>query len=401
MKLLYIANIRLPTEKAHGLQIVQNCEAFADAGVDVTLWAARRINTPELRAVRDVWAHYGVKRNFSLRRLPCLDLIPLVPDRVDRLAQLLFLIQLWTFTLAALIGGLFTTADVIYSRDEFVLFALSLIKPKHRLAYEAHTLAQGRGSRAMQRRVVRRVGHVFALTRKLADDLGETCFASLGADAQRIHVAHDGIRGERFAHVPDQAEARRQIGWPLDAFIVGYVGRLQTMAMDKGVGVLVEALAQVQNCSLALVGGPDAKAEEFRRRWLELGQDEARFLYAGQVAPDRVPLYLSAFDVCAMPFPWTTHFAYYASPIKLFEYMASHRALVASNLPSIAEVVTDGDSALLVPSSDVDAFAAAIRRLRDDSALRQGLAVNAYALVMERYTWEARARTILKALRDE
>jgi glycosyltransferase involved in cell wall biosynthesis len=396
MRLLYIANIRLPTEKAHGLQIVQNCEAFADAGANVTLWTARRVNTAELRGLRDVWAHYGVKRNFRLRRLPCLDLLPLVPERVDRLAQVVFLLQLWTFTLAALVGALFTHADVFYSRDEFVLLALSLVKPKQKLAYEAHTLAQGRGGRGLQRRVVRRVGHVVAVTRKLADDL-----IALGADAAHTQVAHDGIRAERFAGVPDQAAARREIGWPPDAFIIGYVGRLQTMAMDKGVGALVEALAQVEGASLALVGGPDAMAEEFRRRWLELGQDEARFLYAGQVAPERVPLYLSAFDVCAMPFPWTTHFAYYASPIKLFEYMASRRALVASDLPSIAEVVADGESALLVPPGDVPALADAVRRLKDDPALREQLAETAYALVMERYTWAARAKSILKVLGNE
>lgn len=400
MKLLYVANIRLPTEKAHGLQIVQNCEAFAAAGADVTLWIARRVNTPELRGVRDVWAHYGVQRNFSLRRLPCLDLLALVPNRTDALARLIFMLQAWTFALAALITALFTRVDVIYSRDELILLILSVVKPRRMLIYEAHTLAPGRGGRAIQQRVVRRAGHMFAVTHRLADDL-----TALGADAARVHVAHDGIRAERFAHQPDQASARREIGWsgnalPDDAFIVGYVGRLQTMAMDKGVGTLVEALAQVGGCALALVGGPDDTAAEFRQRWVELGQDEARFLYAGQVAPDRVPLYLSAFDVCAMPFPWTTHFAYYASPIKLFEYMASRRPLVASDLPSIAEVVTDGESALLAPPADVDSLAAAIRRLRDDPALRQRLADRAYTLVMERYTWSARAQTILSVLND-
>jgi glycosyltransferase involved in cell wall biosynthesis len=149
---------------------------------------------------------------------------------------------------------------------------------------------------------------------------------------------------------------------------------------------------------LALVGGPDEIAEELRQRWIELGQDESCFLYVGQVAPDRVPRILRTFDLCAMPFPWTPHFAYYASPIKLFEYMASGRAIVASDLPSIAEVVTDGESALLTPPSDVDALAEAIRRLRDDPALRQRLADNAHALVMESYTWDARAKAILKVL---
>ncbi len=400
MKLLYVANIRLPTEKAHGLQIVQNCEAFADAGATVALWTARRINTPELRGIRDIWVHYGVKRNFQLKRLPCLDLIGLVPDRTDRLAQVIFLLQLLTFTLSVMARALSTQADTYYSRDELILFALSLIKPREALAYEAHTLASGRFGRSLQRQVVRRVGHVFALTRKLADDL-----IASGADAAQMQVAHDGIRRDRFAGVTDQAAARREIGWSSEHLIVGYVGRLQTMAMDKGVGVLVEALASVASdgvggCALALVGGPDDHAEELRARWRELGQPDETFLYAGQVAPERVPLYLSAFDLCAMPFPWTAHFAYYASPIKLFEYMASGRALVASNLPSVAEVVTDGESALLTPPSDGAALAEAIRRLRDDPALRQRIAERAQGIVMESYTWDARAGVIIAALGD-
>ena len=58
-RLIYIANVRLPTEKAHGLQITQNCEAFAGAGASVTLWAARRVNTPAMRRIPDIYAHYG------------------------------------------------------------------------------------------------------------------------------------------------------------------------------------------------------------------------------------------------------------------------------------------------------------------------------------------------------
>lgn len=390
-RLIYIANIRLPTEKAHGLQIIHNCEAFAGADAVVSLWAASRVNTAALAQVRDVWTHYGVRRNFRARRLPCLDLLPLVPDRADRLAQIIFLTQLVTFTLSALIGALFTRADVFYSRDPLVLLALSLVKPRRALAYEAHQLAGGRLGTALQRHTVRRVGQVFATTARLAADLRERGAAS-------VHVAHDGVRRERFAHAPDQAVARARLGWRGDAFIVGYVGRLHTMEMDKGVGTLVDALALIGGAALALVGGPDDRADELRRRWIEAGLPADDFLYAGQVAPDAIPLYLSAFDVCAMPFPFTPHFAYHASPLKLFEYMAAGRVVVASDLPSVREVVTDGDSALLTPPGEVEALADALLRLRDDPALRGRLANNAHALVMTRYTWDARARAILDAL---
>lgn len=394
MNLIYIANIRLPTEKAHGLQIMQNCEAFAEAGATVRLWAAGRVNTPELRAV-DPFAHYGVERRFRIERLPTLDLLPLVPGRSDGIARLVFALQLVSFALAVVLRTLFLRADVLYSRDPLLLLALSWIKPRRALAYEAHSLSPGRISRAIQRRVVRRVGAVFTTTARLREDL-----IALGADASSVYVAHDGIRARRFSNLPSRDDARQTLGWQDDAFIVGYVGRLQTMDMDKGVGDLVTALATLRNTQIALVGGPDAMAEALRERWRALRGAEGDFLYAGQVKPDKVPLYLAAFDVCAMPFPWTTHFAHYASPIKLFEYMAAERAIVASDLPSTAEVVRDGETALLYPPSDVPALTEALRRLRDDAALRQRLGAAAQAEVMAHYTWAARARMILDCIRS-
>jgi len=403
LKLLYLANIRLPTEKAHGLQIMQNCEAFAESGADVHLWAARRVNTTEMRGIKDVWTHYGVHRNFSIQRLPCIDLMAYVPPD-GRASQIMFYVQALTYTLVLMVAALFTHADIYYSRDPLTLLALSLIKPRKSLAYEAHMLASGRGGKWIQRRVVRRVGTVIPITRKLKEDLIEPppqpSPVNEGGSKTNYLVAHDGIRKERFDNVPTQAEARTQIGWSQAAFIVGYVGRLQTLTADKGVGTLVDALAQVGNVSLGLVGGPDDMAEALRQHWSQIGLAESNFLYAGQVAPDKVPLYLAALDVCAIPLPWTTHFAYYTSPMKLFEYMASHRAIIASDLPSIAEVITDGENALLVPPSDASALAEAIKHLRDDAALRQRLADNAYADVMEHYTWAARAQNILKAIQE-
>jgi glycosyltransferase involved in cell wall biosynthesis len=394
VKLIYVANIRIPTEKAHGLQIMQNCEALADQGAEVQLWVTRRINTAEMKAVSDPFAHYGVKQNFSLRRLACLDLLPLVPNRTDLPAKIIFGLQYATFALMVLVAALFSPRDVIfYSRDPLVLLALSLIKPRRKLAYEAHNRLTGRISGRIQNRVLRRVGHVFAVTRKLADDL-----ITEGADSTHMRVAHDGVRAERFANMPNREEARQRLGWDQALLVVGYVGRLHTMAMDKGVGTLVEALAKIGECGIALVGGPDDMAEDLRARWIALGQDAERFLYAGQVATGDVPLYLAAFDACAMPFPCTTHFAYYMSPLKLFEYMAAKRPILASDLPSIREVLTDNETALLTPPDDVDALAAAIQRLRDGAALRDRLAANAYRAVMEQYTWEARAKMILNAL---
>jgi glycosyltransferase involved in cell wall biosynthesis len=392
--LLYIANARIPTEKAHGLQIMHNCEAFAQAGARVTLWAARRVNTPELRAVRDPFAHYGVEPNFRLARVPCIDLMGVVGERFPLLTKAAFVLQMLTFTLAMLAGALFTRADIYYTRDLPVILALSLIRPRRALAYEPHRRSASGVGRWLQDRAVRRAGALIPVTPPLARALIDA-----GADPSRVLPQHDGFRRQRFAHLPDQAAARAHIGWPPQAFIVGYVGRLHTMSMDKGVGILIEALRGVEGATLALVGGPDAMAAALRQQWLDTGLPEAHFLYAGQVPADHVPLYLSAFDVCAMPFPHTTHFAQYASPLKLFEYMAAGRAIVASDMPAWADVLAADEHALLTPPGDVDALAAAIRRLRDDPGRRARLGAAARARALAHYTWDARAQAILAHIR--
>lgn len=388
--LIYIANMRLPTEKAHAVQIMQNCEAFAQAGATVELWAARRFNTAALRHIDDVWAHYGVAPVFNIQRLFCIDLMPLTWDQVNALSKLFFALQVLSFTLAAWLKALFTHAEVYYTRDLPVVLALSLVKPRHTIAYEPHRLWKSTWGRRLQALAVKRAGAVIPVTGPLGEAL-----VKLGAEQERVLVAHDGIREARFTHVPDQAEARRQIGWPEDAFIVGYMGQLQTMGMDKGVGSLVSALQSLDGVSIGLVGGPDDMAEALRGHWLENGQPDAAFLYAGQVPPDRIPVYLSAFDLCVMPLPYTEHYAFYASPLKLFEYMASGRAIIATDLPGWADVVQHGVNAYLVPPSDVPALATAIRDLKADPALRQRLAEAAKAKVMAEYTWAARAQNIL------
>ncbi len=394
-KLLYISLMRLPTEKAHGLQIMQNCEAFADAGYAVTLWVARRWNSAELRAVADPFAYYGVRANFKVRRIPCIDIFPLFPPESAGARIAFYILQL-SYALVSAILLLFTRADIYYSRDAFILSLLLRLRARESLAYEVHQFPQsGRGA-ALQRHVVANVGSIIAVTPRLKADLA----SQRGADPARTIIAHDGIRRARFAGVPEQVAARQQIGWPQEAFIVGYVGRLHTVGMDKGVGTLVEALVAIEGAHLALVGGPDDMADALRKRWLELGAPPERFLYAGHVLPADVPRYLSAFDVCTLPLPATRHFAQHASPMKLFEYMAAGRAIVASDLPGWSDVVADGNTALLLLPDDIAAWSAAMERLRREPDLRDRLGENARERALTLYTWDARAEKILAHIRS-
>ena len=389
-KLVYVSLMRLPTERAHGLQIMQNCEAFADAGCEVTLWVARRWNTREMRRVRDPFAFYGVASNFAIRHIPCLDIFPLFP--VDSAgARLAFYLLQFTYALVMLLYLPFVRADIYYSRDELLLALMSWLKGNDKLAYEAHLFpSSGRGA-ALQAHVCRRAGSIIAITSQLRDDLIE----QRDADPVRIIVAHDGVRRSRFEDVPDRACARRQIGWDEGSFIVGYLGSLRMIGLDKGVAMLLQVVAKVSECHLALIGADAAEVDQFRAAWVGLGRNVSHFLTVGRVPPGEAPIILSALDVCAMPHPATRQFARYTSPLKLFEYMAAGRAVVASDLPGWSDVVVDEESALLCPPDDIAAWTAAIARLRDDPQLRARLGQTAREKALSDFTWSARAHKIL------
>jgi len=390
-RLHYLANVRLPTEKAHGLQIMDNCEAFAAHG-PVTLYPARRFQPPELRG-RDPFDHYGVPRVFDLHPVAVLDPLPLLGGRVNRLSQAAFYLETATYTPAlrfALRGR--RPADVFYSRDALVLASARTYCPPRRMFWEVHNLSGSARKLRVQADLARSLGGVITVTRHMAGMLAEQ-----GLDPARILVAPDGFRAARFAAFPSRAEARAALGLPPDAFVVGYVGRLQTLGMGKGVDDLVQAAGRQPErpIHLLLVGGPDEMVVQYRALWAELGLPPERFHAPGQLPAGEVPRALAACDAAVLPLPWTEHFAYYASPIKLFEYMAAGCAVVATDLPSTREIVTEGETALLVPPSDPAALGAALARLEADPALRARLGESARRLAFERYTWEARAASIL------
>lgn len=386
MVIHYLANARLPTEKAHGLQIVQNCEALAAAGADVTLVVPRRYN-PAFRDA-DPWMHYGVARRFAIERVVCLDLFPL-GRWCEPVAAIGVLVS---FTVAALVRSWRRPADVVYSRDAVPLLAFSLWMPATSLVYEAHQASASRIGQWIQRMCLRRVGTAFAVTSHLASHLEQV-------SGRQVAVLRDGFRQARFANLPAADAARHAAGLAADAFLVGYVGRLETMAMSKGLDLVVDAIARLDDpaIGLCLVGGPADRAEALRDRWRQHGLTPDRLSIVGEVPAADVPRYLAAFDVCVLPLPFTPHFAYCASPLKLFEYMAAGRAIIASNLPSTTEVLADAETGVLVPAGDVAAFAEAVARLRRDEVARQAMGDRARCAVLA-FSWDARARLILEAV---
>jgi glycosyltransferase involved in cell wall biosynthesis len=184
--------------------------------------------------------------------------------------------------------------------------------------------------------------------------------------------------------------ARAHLNLPASDKLAVYTGHLYTW---KGAGVFAEAVSKAEGLRGLLVGGRQDDVERMRRTVTENGWRNVEIV--GHVSPSEVPYYQAAADILVLPNSAQAEISRsYTSPLKLFEYMAAGRPIIASDLSSLREILNE-DNALLVTPDDPAALAAALHQLLADSALGQRLA-NRARLDVEAYSWQSRAEQILK-----
>jgi glycosyltransferase involved in cell wall biosynthesis len=392
VRILYLADIRFPLERANGIQTIETCHVLAARGHQVSLIVRPDTHSP----ARDPLTYYGLPPVPTLRieRAPVSG-----PDLARRIGYLAFAVG------RALGAG---RTDVIMTRDLGVASLLLRLPPGLRapLVYESHGYAPevaaalpdlvataSRPSPGKLRRLAKREARVWhgadgyvTITAALGDDL-----RGRHGDRERFAVIPDGVRVTRKARFDAVHRSFRESRTGSYAPLVAYAGHLYPW---KGVDVLVEALARVPSARGLIIGGHAEEPDLARLRALadRLGVS-ARVEFAGVVDPPRVPEFLQRADILALPNPPSAISTRFTSPLKLFEYMAAGRAIVASDLPSIREVLHHDVDALLVAPGDAAAFAGAIERLVAHPGLAARIARAAFDAAPT-YSWERRAERL-------
>lgn len=210
-----------------------------------------------------------------------------------------------------------------------------------------------------------------------------------GVRASKIEVIPNGVDVDLFA--PEGPTYRNGLD---SKVVVGFVGSLKAW---HGVDVLAEAfkiLASDPRLHLLVVGdGPMAGL--LRDLEYEL---PGQVTVVGAVHPAEVPSFIRAMDVAVAPYPPQERF--YFSPLKVLEYMATGRAVVASRIGQLAELIRDANTGLLVPPGDAAALAGAVRRLATDESLRRRLGAQAAVEARHAHTWAQRASEIVDLVQN-
>jgi len=212
--------------------------------------------------------------------------------------------------------------------------------------------------------------------------------ASYGVDPKRIVVIPNGINGERFESAPDVEAAKRALG--LDGrLVLGFTGFVRDWhGLDKVLNLIANDPPASRRHLLVVGDGPARPNLERQAR--ELGI-ENRVTFTGIVGRDDVARHVAAFDVALQP-----AVVAYASPLKLFEYLALGKAIVGPAQPNIEEILVQNQNAVLFDPDNTDALAEAIQVLCTDDALRARVAENARATIVTRQlTWDANARRVV------
>lgn len=230
----------------------------------------------------------------------------------------------------------------------------------------------------------------------VVSDVDRRLLVERGVEARRIVVNPNGVAADRFA-TGGGAAVRRRYGLASGELVIGFVG---SFGPWHGAPVLAEAFAELAaklpDARLLLVGG--GPEHERTLEILRTAGVDGRVTDVGPIAPSDVPDHLDACDVLASPHvPLDGGVEFFGSPTKLFEYMAAGKAIVASRLGQIADVLDDGVTALLTTPGSADELADALTRLAADPALRAELGAAARAAAVERHSWRQNVQQLIEA----
>lgn len=381
-RLYYFSPFDVQRGVAHSIQIMRMCSAFVSAGYDVVLLTPFYLRTGDVKNISmdELWDYYGVPERFKIIRIPTIlwENAPAWLESINRIV--------WTsiFLIWHAVVGRTDQPDIMYSRCfgcSFVLGSLRfLMKKETILAFELHGFRAGR-----YLNVLLKQDAIVVVSAALKADIVEW-----GIDPDCVLVGHDGVEtaileGRRLSTL----EARNDLGLPVDLNIACYTGKIGWT--DDPLRMIEVARHLRGSTLLLMVGGRPESQRHFERIAKERGVDNIRFV--GHVEPGKVHKYHLAADVLvqihAAAAPIHRHF----SPLKLFEYMAARKPIVAEQYPVLQEVLTHNIDAYLVPPRSPETLALAIMKILDDPTLGELLATNAYEKV-KNFTWQKRARDI-------
>jgi len=379
MKLLYLHNIPLDSEKANITSVLFLCDSFKRLGIDVTLAVPESNKLSTSESITSFVEEY-IGRSFSF--------------------EIVTYPKITAFGKLNILGSYFgakkimkySPADLCYCRIPMfvclsVKYGIPVVFESHNaLLHTKHKLFD----KIWRKKLIRYSGSdmlvkFVTISRALSDYWTEK-----GVDTNKIIALHDGFDSHSFENSLTQTVAREKLGLKNDRKIVLYAGSLYP---DRGIEDIIKLAEAFPGVEYIVVGGPSNQKiffeDDVRKKGIK------NVVFTGWIPQAQVKNFLYAADVLLMTWSKKVPTIDYCSPLKMFEYMASGRIIVGHGFPTIKEVLTDEESAYLTDPDSFGELAEKLRKALNDTYPSK-IAENAQKLAFKNYSWEKRAEEIIK-----
>ena len=384
--LTYIAAIRFPTEKAHGVAIAKMGEALVKQGVRLELIAPRRRQLQQLRDT-DWKKFYSIRDRFPVTRLWCLDLLWFNYYIPAWLQAFTFYLLIISFEIS-LFGYLIRKkSKLVYTRDMLLVPLLIILGKK--VYFEAHSWPSNSMVIWFYRLIAAKLSGITCISQPLIKE-----FVKLGISSNKLLLAPSAVSKEFFKK-RNKLQARKKLKLPLRKKIITYAGSLN---QDKGILTLLRAAARLKqrkDILFLIIGGNFV--EEKERSVINKTAKSANLKLLGFRPYVEIPSYLAASDILVLPNSAKSKkpiFRKYTSPLKLYEYLASGRPVIASQVAAFINIVKDKKEVLFFKPDNSQDLACKICQLLENKKLSSLLGQKGRKLVAG-VDWEARAQAVL------
>ena len=287
--------------------------------------------------------------------------------------------------------------DMIFTRDAFILNALTKFNVP--LIYESHNARLHTGYNLLHRFLEKRLLDVvrspnfkclFSISEALSD-----YWEQKGVPSEKLFAWHDGFEASIFENHIDKKTAKSRLNLPIDKTIVTYTGGLYP---NRDIENIVYLAKEFPDLYFLVIGGPEKNRQEFIR--LSKAENAFNINFMGFAEHSLIPQYLFASDILLALWSSKVSTINYCSPLKLFEYMAAGRIIVAHGFPTIKEVLKNEQDSILCEPDNFEALKAALRKaliVKDTSNYGK----IARDIAFKSYSWDNRVSKLLEFMQNQ
>ena len=372
MKIYYIGSPEVFTEGASSIHVARMCEAFSKLGNEVTLMIPLASD-----CIDDFFSFYGVNKTFKINS--CIG-FGKGPKRHFLHGVVSFFKSIF-----------FNDYDYIVTRNITFAFMASYIRKN--IIVDIHHPPVNLFSVLAVKRFIKskNIVKIVCNSQGTLDSINKT-----GID--KFQVLNNGVNLLDFVPSKGPEEFKASLNIPTESKIISYIGNTYP---GRGIEKIVRLAKDYRNIYFLVVGGEKEDNKIYKQ---SISDGQKNLIFTDHVPHTDIPNYLMVSDILLIPYD--EHFTIkgnkiatdYSSPIKLFEYLSARKPIVASNLPSFANILKNRFNALLINPDSYEDLQESINLLLKDPEIRNKLSNNAFEL-SKSFTWDNRVSKMLTGLK--